>query len=219
MPVYTINTSKNTEEDQYEGKVKVANGNLTFLETDFLKAYEHGGIIILEEINLVDPGVSMGAIGQAIEFPFVLMKDGYQPVRRHPMCIILGTFNVGTDGSRPINQGFSSRFKQTYMIDDPTKDDFISILMSQGYEKKRCKWIYDVYSKIYTYLKGPDVNKEEYAMYLSLRTCLGALENMEEGDSPKEAARNSLIGKIAEVDLETAREVEKNVLDIVVDIR
>lgn len=212
MPVYTIATSKNTEEDEYEGKTKVAAGQLAFMETDFLKAYEHGGIIVLEEINLADPGVTMGALGQAIEYPFVIMKDGYTPIHRHPMCVILGTFNTGTDGAKPINQALSSRFRQTYILDDPTKDDFIAILMSHGFDKKSCKWVYNVYSKIFTYLKGPDVNKEEYAMNLTLRACLGALENIEEGDSPLEAIENSMIGKIAEVDLEVAEEVKKNVL-------
>ena len=91
MPIYTVPFSKNTEEDTVEGKNKVVDGKIGFVETDFLKAYEHGGIIVCEEINLADPGVVMGSIGQAIEKPFILMKDGYIPIRRHPLCVIIGT--------------------------------------------------------------------------------------------------------------------------------
>ena len=69
LPVYEIPFSKNTEEDTIEGKNKVVNGQIDFVETEFLKAFEHGGIIVCEEINLADPAVVMGSLGQAIEYP------------------------------------------------------------------------------------------------------------------------------------------------------
>ena len=59
MPIYTVPFSKHTEEDTAEGKNKVVDGKIGFVETEFLKAYEHGGIIVCEEINLADPGVVM----------------------------------------------------------------------------------------------------------------------------------------------------------------
>ena len=49
-------------------------------------------------------------------------------------------------------------------------------------------------------------------MNMSLRTCLGCLECMEEGDSPKEAVLNSMIGAIAEADLQIAIDAKNDVL-------
>lgn len=51
MPIYTVKNSKNTEEDTFEGMTKVVDGNFAFRSTPFLEAFEHGGILILEEFN------------------------------------------------------------------------------------------------------------------------------------------------------------------------
>jgi len=213
LPVYEIPFSKNTEEDTIEGKNKVVNGQIDFVETEFLKAYEHGGIIVCEEINLADPAVVMGALGQAIEYPFVVMKDGYKPVRRHPLCVIIGTMNTGTAGSKQLNQALSSRFKCTYILDDPDKKTFIDILASKGHEMDKCRYVYDAYTSIINYLKDPKQSQEELCENITLRGCFGALECMQEGDDPKTALNNTLVGKIAEVDLEAAKSVKDNVID------
>ena len=71
-------------------------GKFTVHDTAFSKAFETGGIVVLEEFNLADPGVLQGAIGQAIEYPFILNKDGWMEVRRHPLCVIIATMNSGT---------------------------------------------------------------------------------------------------------------------------
>ena len=212
MPVYTIPITKNTEEDTFQGMTKVVDGKFTFVSTDFLEAYTHGGIILLEEVNLADPSVIMGALGQAVEAPFMLMRDGYKPVKRHPLCIIIGTMNIGTYGSKGVSQAFSSRFKQTYILNDPSKEEFVEILEKQGHEKDRCEWVYNAYQKINNYLKSPEISREEICLNVTLRGCIGALECLDEGDTPQQAIYNSLIGKIAEVDLELADDINKNIV-------
>lgn len=217
LPIYTVPFSKHTEEDTFEGKNKVVEGKIGFVETSFLKAYEHGGIIMCEEINLADPGVVMGAMGQAIEKPFILMKDGYVPIRRHPLCIIMGAMNTGTAGSKQLNQALSSRFKCTYTLDDPDRNTFINILASKGYKKANCRKVHDAYDKILKFLKDPRQSLEELSENITLRGCFGALECMEEGQSYKEALNHTLVGKIAEVDLEAANQVKESVIDSLPD--
>ena len=213
MPIYTIPFSKNTEEDTVEGKNKVVNGKIDFVETDFIKAYQNGGIVVLEEINLADPAVVMGSLGQAIEFPFVIMKDGYIPVRRHPLCVIIATMNTGTAGSKSLNEALSSRFKQTYILEDPERDLFIDILASKGFTKKTSRWVYSAYQRVLNALRAPGTGGEECASTITLRSCIGALECIEEGSEPKDAIRDTMIGKIAERDLELAKKIEEEVVD------
>lgn len=213
IPVYSVTLSKNTEEDEFQCKTVVVNGQLQSVETFYSKAFENGGIIMLEEVNLPDAGVLMGAIGQGIEFPFILMKQGYIPVKRHPLCVVLGAFNVGTEGSRSISQALSSRFKQTYQLNDPTKDEFIERLKKRNSDELLCTWIYNIYSKLIAYLESPNVNAPEIALNVTMRGCYGALENIEEGEDAKTAITNTLIGKIAEIDLELAKQAKKAVVD------
>lgn len=213
MPTYTISVSKHTEEDTFEGMNKVIDGGFQFVPTDFLDAYKNGGLIIIEEINLADPAVIMGAIGQAIEPPFILKENGYKRIRRHPLCVIIGTMNIGTYGSKGVNQALSSRFKQTYILDDPEKSVFIDILQKQGYKKTACNYVYNAYTKITNYLKSPNVNREEICLNLSIRTCLGALQNYDDGDSMKDAMMNSFVGKIYEIDPDLALDIKTNIID------
>lgn len=210
MPVYSIPLSKNTEEDTFEGMNKVVEGRIDFMPTDFLNAYKNGGIVLLEEINLADPAVVMGAIGQAIEPPFVLFEDGHKKVQRHPLCVIIGTMNVGTYGSRDLNQALSSRFKQTFVLDDPTKEDFVDILQKvTGASPGRSAWVYEAYQRVGQYLSSPSVSAEDIALKVSMRQCIGALECLEEGELPMRALESTIIGKIAESDLELSAEVAK----------
>jgi midasin (ATPase involved in ribosome maturation) len=219
MPIYTVAMSKRSEGDVFEGMTKVVDGKLQFVTTDFLDAFTNGGIIVLEEINLADPNVVMGTIGQAIEYPFILKENGCKSVTRHPLCVVIGTMNVGTNGSMTLNEALSARFKTTYIFDDPTEQDFISILCKAGGTLQASRWVFGVYNKIINYLMDPSINAEDVCMRLTMRGCIGALEAIEEGEDSKTAIQRSLIGKIAETDLELADLVLKGVVQSVSPLR
>lgn len=207
MPVYVISNSHNTDEDAYEGMTKMVDGLPTAVLTDTVRCFENGGILLLEEINLPQAAVVMGALGQAVEFPFILKKDGYKPIRRHPLCIIVSTMNTGTAGSKVLSQPFANRFKQSFVLDDPEKDEFVGILQSAtGCGRAACVWTYDCYSKIVRCIENDNAvaDTESILLSLSMRSCIGALENMQEGMQPREAVKHSIIGKIAEQDRDVA---------------
>ena len=206
MPVYTVSNSHNTDEDEYQGMTKMVDGKPTSVPTDALRCFEHGGILILEEVNLAAAAVVMGALGQAVEFPFILKKDGYMPIRRHPLCIIISTMNTGTAGSKVMSQPFDNRFKQAFVLDDPTEADFIRILQNTGASRDVCSWVYRCYGRVTACVRDENAaaDVESILLALSIRTCIGAIENIQEGMEPREAIRNSLIGKIAEQDMAVA---------------
>ena len=216
IPLYTVPLSKNIEEDTFEGMTKVVDGNLTFVETRFLKCFQNGGMVVLEEVNLADPGIVMGCLGQAIEAPFLLNKNGYEEVHRHPLCVVFATMNTGTAGSRPLSQAFSSRFKNTYIIDDPSREDFIHVLTRQHQDQQDCENVYHYYKRIIEILIE-QYNVPEIALSLSLRQCIGALDDMSEGSTLKEALYDTMIGKIAENDLEIANEINESVVATCID--
>lgn len=211
LPLYETKFDKYTESDEIEGKNKIVEGKLAFAETDFLEGYESGGIILMEEINCADQNMLTGTLNNAIEYPSFIMKNGYQKIERNPMTVIIATMNVGTEGTMWLNQAFASRFKQKYRISDPTPEDFIRFLTSYGYAEYNAKYIYEAYTKIRNSLLESR-STSEYVLNLSTRACLGALENMEEGDDPKTAITDTLIGAIGIVDPKTAESLEKNVV-------
>ena len=207
LPIRSIPIGKNTEEDTFEGMTKIIDGKLTEIRTPFLINGEEGGISVIEEINLASPDVVMGAIGQFVEFPYSIMEQGYKQVKRHPLNVIFGTMNIGTAGSKEVNEALSSRFSQTIVLEDPEEDDFLARLEIEGFDKKVSRWVYDRYVDIIGTLKSPDYNCEEYCLNVNFRSCLGALQAIEFGSDPKEAIRNTMIGKIAEKDMEIAERI------------
>lgn len=214
MPVCTTVHSKHTEEDEYEGKTKIIDGHPEFVETDSLLFHQKGGIDINEEINLADPSVTMGGLGQKLEYPYIVKKNGYETIVRHPLNIVIATMNVGTNGSNPLNQALANRFRTPFTLDDPTRATFIDILKKATSEPEEiCVWVYDAYEKVVNFLSSPEVGCEEIVQNLSIRTCIGAIENMNEGMSSTRALINSIVGAIAVVDLETARKVRDEVIE------
>lgn len=209
LPIYTAKVTRNTEEDTFEGMTKTdGNGKFVLHDTAFLKAYESGGIVVIEEFNLADPGVLQGAIGQAIEYPFILNRDGYQEVRRHPMCVIIATMNTGTQGAREPNQALTSRFPVTLTMDDPSEGEFLEILEKHGHKKALCKKVYKAYTSILNYLKDT-ANNEEMMLCVTMRHCLGALDLVDDEivGSVREAIYDTMIGAISLRDAELAEEV------------
>ena len=218
MPVYVVNLSKNTEESVAEGSNKFVDGKLEYIESVILKAFTNGGIVVLEECNLADAAVVMGVLGQAVEKPFTIYRNGYEKIIRHPLCVFIATMNSGTFGSREISQAFSTRFKQTYTIDDPKEEDMLKVMMAYGngsFKMSDCKKVYRMYKKILDYVsdEANDVDTS-IALKISLRQCLGALENIEEGSDFKTAIRDTMIGKISESDPEAAKDVYDSLVAI-----
>lgn len=219
LPIRVIINSKNVEEDTFQGMTKVQEGGFKFVETPFLDAYKNGGIILLEEINLTDPGVSMGVLGQALEKPFILLEDGYKEVRRHPLCVVIGTANTGTQGSREQSEALTSRMPNVFLLDDPEKEQFIEILSKKNHNvsKKDCEKVYQAYTKVMDYLTSSSVNAEDVALSLCLRHCIAALKQIEIGIPFKDACTNTFVGTIGIKDLELARETKLHVIDILAD--
>lgn len=221
LPIATYNCSHNTDETFATGITTIVDGKPSFQRTDFLDIYENGGIIVLEEINLPNPAVMMGSLSQAIEYPFLVKENGFKNVRRHPMCVIIGTMNVGTEGSKPLNEAFANRFQITYTINDPSEEELVDILEKKTKSpRKICQWTYDAYICVLKELSDPDLDcncdVNTVIANLSLRTCQGCLRALAAGDSAEEALENTFIGSIARVDLELAKDVKNAIKDVLV---
>ena len=200
MPVYSAPLTEGTEEEDVRGIPVVIDGKVVMVPPQFMEAYEHGGIVILEEANLPKAAVLMGALGQAVEAPFIVLKNGYQEVRRHPMCVVFSTMNAGTNGSKAHSQAFASRFRISIELDDPTDESFQKILVSKGATEEQAKYVHGVYKAVVGALNDPEVSEPEIAMAITMRACEGALQMMRYGMDAKKAVRYSFQGKIAEYD-------------------
>lgn len=213
IPIKVVVNSKHTEEDTYQGMAKIREGKVDFVSTPFLDAYKTGGIILLEEFNLCDPGMLMGAIGQAIEKPFLVYEDGYRIVRRHPLCVIIATANIGTQGSREPSEAMISRMPNIFLLDDPKESDFIAILGKNSMlGKRKIMKVYKGYSKVINFLCSSSISADDIALGVTLRACQAAVKQMEIGISFHDAMKNTVIGAIAVKDIGLAKQTYESVI-------
>lgn len=216
LPVGIAKNSKNTEEDEYEGKIKPIEGKFADIDTDFVTRYEHGGICVAEEINLTPAGVTMGSIGQAIEAPFVLKKSGYKDIHRHPLFVFFATCNTGTVGTGDLNQALTSRFRTFYELAAPDEDTFIKVLMSwdSEFEEIECRNVYNYYMRVHNFLSNQDELAKDIALAISPRQCFGALEEIYEGAELIEAVKHCLIGPVGIFDTELYQRMCNSILSL-----
>ena len=155
-----------------------------------------------------------GALGQAVEKPFILAQDGYKEVTRHPLCVIIATMNSGAQGSREPSEAFTSRFPDSFVLEDPTEEQFLDILQSRGYKKAQCKKVYNAYCKCISALKT--YNAEDVAMAITMRHCFSALRQWVVHKKPlQEALTNTIIGAIATKDRVLAQEIYNSVIKVI----
>ncbi|MGN0241422.1 MAG: AAA family ATPase [Candidatus Weimeria sp.] len=212
LPYYPIIFSKHTEEDVIEGKTRIIKGHPEFVLTDIPKYWDKGGLFDFEEINSADPGVLI-AFNMALESPGIIMRNGYEKVYRSPLSFVFACMNTGIEGTNPMPPALSTRFLRKWRVADPTERVFKEILSKKtSAPEEEVDWVYEAYTKVINYLKSPEVSEDELVNLLSMRACIGCIENIEDGQSPVRAVKNSIVNSIGEADLALGDAIEAEVL-------
>lgn len=211
LPTRVFSMSKYADGDDVTGKTKVCQGGFTFFETPFLDIYKNGGIIILEEYNLADGGILQTSLGQVIEKPFFLLEDEHTEVHRHPLCIVATTSNPGTEFSRMSNQAFINRLPNVFTLDDPKESEFVDVIKTVAEESDTnlCKSVYRTYRRVLDYLKSSKINRDDIAKAITLRHCIAAVQNIQDGASFDQAIEWTIIGTIGLFDTEEDKYSER----------
>lgn len=223
MPLYSIKFNEDSEDDVFEGKNKIVEGKISFVGTDFLEGFAHGGIILMEEINLGRANMLTSVMNQAMEYPFYIEENGYKKVHRHPLVAAFATMNLDTDGTTTLNSAMAQRFANKYMIGEPTPEQFRNILKKDGFPEIRINYVYGVYDKIRSYLKDTS-SRTKYLKEISIRQCKAALYDMEEAaefasegkldaEHAKTAIFNSFYGALCIKSRKLADAVKESILD------
>lgn len=213
MPIGIVRNAADTDSDEFEGKTRIVDGKPEFVTTDFVEIFTNGGIIVNEECNLTPAGIMMGAIGQAIESPFILKVNGYKTVKRHPLCILINTFNQGEAGTKMTSAPFMSRSPVTYELKMPSANETARILqMKTGADESLCNCIYNVYERIIRYLKSDDVGADDAVSRITLRHCIAAAK-LCKSQPVKTAVKQTLGNALCQVSYELAENVNKYCID------
>lgn len=116
LPVVNIPCNGAAEPSLFIGKWnKLPNGQFDFILGELALAVQHGGIILLDEINFLKPNIGAYLHGlldsrRTLVIPEAQGSSAPTFIKAHPDCVIVGAYNPNYHGTRPLNEAFKNRF-------------------------------------------------------------------------------------------------------------
>lgn len=134
-PVFEVTGHGRLEFDDLAGHLSVENGSMTFQYGPLALAMRHGGLFLLNEIDLLDPATAVGLNGVLDGAPLSLPMNGGEIIPPHPMFRFVATANTnGADDDSGLYQGvlrqnlaFMDRFRLCW-IGYPDPETELAIL-------------------------------------------------------------------------------------------
>lgn len=131
IPHYVFTCSANTEISDFQGQIipilkKNADDNsvgYTYAESPLLKAVRDGGVLEIQEPNvIVQPGVIVGLNG-IMEPDGILVLPTGEVVKRHPNTIVVITTNTTYEGCRDMNVSLLDRLDLVFDVNNPSVEE------------------------------------------------------------------------------------------------
>lgn len=113
-------------------------GTFDFVPGDMLKAVQHGGIIYLDEVNMLPARIAVYLHGlldgrRIVSVPEAAGSTFPTSIPAHPECQVIAAYNPGYIGTRPLNQAFRNRWAITIDMDyDPVVERKLLLSRSLG---------------------------------------------------------------------------------------
>lgn len=110
-------------------------GGWLFVEGPVTVAAKHGGIIYLDEVNMMPPKVAAVLHGALDKRRTIVVYGGdadsvqKATITLHPECQIVASYNPDYEDTRPLNEAFKNRFalKMVFDYDPQLERQFVSI--------------------------------------------------------------------------------------------
>jgi cobaltochelatase CobS len=97
-PVQAVTCHNRTELDQLVGQFVLVNGVTRFQHGPLARAMAQGHILLMNEVDLMDPGELAGLNDVIERKPLVVVQNGGQAIRPHPMFRVVLTGNTAGEG-------------------------------------------------------------------------------------------------------------------------
>ena len=190
LPVYHIGCSANMEESDFIWSPVADEGGIRMTPSTFWTGYRDGGIVVLEEANLVKPGVLQGVFSKALEKPYELGEKSEHKCSRNPRTVIVLTCNPGTAGTQLQNTAFYNRFRSWTQFRPAEEEETIGQIYKSlpelcGRPDKEAKIIrqtltefYLIYKDLVNGLTSEMADMADVSTVLSTRSLVGAATDM-----------------------------------------
>lgn len=175
IPYVSINCSINTEESDIFGSMVPNTKKVSDIDPEFIwedgiltKAIRNGYCAILEEVNLAKPGV-LGKLNSLLDDSRQVELSTGEIIKAHPNFRVIGTGNIGYEGTNRMNKSFINRFDDCTVFPDIPRAKAIEIIKTRTGYKNMTK--IDVVLNVYEALKKYS-NEQNLRLVVSVRQLL-----------------------------------------------
>ncbi len=134
LPVVNVPCNGAAEPRQFIGGwTPQPDGSFDFVPGDLVKAVQYGGIIYLDEVNMLPPKIAAFLHGlldrrRSLTLPEAKGSSFPTEIGAHPNCQVVAALNPAYHGTRPLNQAFKNRY--AIKIDFPYNRDVENELLA-----------------------------------------------------------------------------------------
>ena len=134
LPYRFITLSANSQEDDLFLNILPGEEAGTFIhnESEFVKAFENGGVIEFREANTPKNDAILTCLNSALDDSGIIQLKNGKVIKRHPNCIVIFTINNGYNGTRAMNQSVLSRFPGKFNFEIPKNQELIRELVAKS---------------------------------------------------------------------------------------
>ncbi len=104
--------------------------SFSYVETDFIKALEHGYVVEIQEpTTIMQPGVLVGLNSLLEQEGSITLPTG-KIIKRHPDAVVVVTTNISYEGCRGMNQSIVDRMNLVKDVELPTPEVMVQRAMN-----------------------------------------------------------------------------------------
>ncbi len=111
LPFYSISMNVASEPADFIGGVEPTEEGLKFIYGQLALAFKFGGVVLLDELSFIKEGCS-ASLHNALDGlrQVTLRGNNNEVINGNPNLLLIGAYNAGYRGTRPLNEAFHDRF-------------------------------------------------------------------------------------------------------------
>lgn len=186
IPCAVIRLGERFEKDELTQEIIATEHGFDSIKSQMYWYVKYGGLIMFDDLSNADPNMFFSLTGGLLESPYEYVVN-QEKVKRHPLCIMLATTNVGTIGSQPMNEALLTRFGGHYVVEKLADEAFKTciiqraqansgIIVKDKTQKAIADWTFNVFNAVSKAVKT--IDRETADRLITMRAAIGTAEKI-----------------------------------------
>lgn len=186
IPCVIIRLGERSEKDELTQEVVATDHGFDTIKSKLYWYAKYGGLVVFDDLSNADPNMFFSVVGGLLESPYEYLVN-QETVKRHPLCLMMATTNVGTIGSQPMNEALLTRFGSHYVVERLSDDAFkrciteraqsnSGIVLKEKTQSTITNWTFNVFNSVSKAVRT--VDRETADRLITMRAAIGTAEKI-----------------------------------------